>query len=116
MKKWLKRLAYIFLAIFVFLNIVAAFHAYKFTHFYSENDLPRKKVEQMNGWEKTKIVLFGVDYAKHTIRELPSHAYTDFTITTSDKVNLKGWYIPVDAPKGTVVMFHGHGNTRSAIV
>jgi uncharacterized protein YhhL (DUF1145 family) len=74
MKKWFKRLAYTLIIIFVFLNIVAAFHAYRFTHFYNERDLPRKKVEQMSSWEKTKMVLFGVDYAKLTISELPSHA------------------------------------------
>ena len=33
LSKWLKRVGYTFLVLFILVNIIAAFHAYKFTHF-----------------------------------------------------------------------------------
>jgi alpha-beta hydrolase superfamily lysophospholipase len=116
MKKWLKRVLYFLLFIFLFVNIVAAFHAYKFTHFYDSNKVHTKRPEDMSAWEKTKVILTGVDYVKRPITEVPSQPFEDITIKTSDGVSLAGWYVPVTNALGTVVMFHGHGSTRSAMV
>jgi uncharacterized protein len=78
--------------------------------------VPVKKPEQMNSWEKTKTILFGVNYTKRSLTSVPAHPYKNFTTTTSDGVKLQGWYIPAETPKGTIVMLHGHGATRSGVV
>ena len=115
MKKWLKRFLYFLLFIFIFINVIAAFHAYKFTHFYDEQSVHTKKPEQMSGWEKTKVILTGVDYAKRPITDVPSAPFNEVTITTCDNINLKGWDLQQENAKGTVIMFHGHGSTRSGM-
>ncbi|WP_207497309.1 alpha/beta hydrolase [Aridibaculum aurantiacum] len=116
MKKWLKRIIYFVLFLFIFLNIVAAFHAYKFTRFYESDKAYTKKPEQMSGWEKTKVILFGVDYVKRPIVDKPSIPYEDVVLRTSDDLDLKAWYAPASNATGTVIMFHGHGGTRSGVL
>ena len=51
--KFLRRIFRILLVLFVLLNVIAAFHAYKFTHFYAGMDVAKKKPEQMSIWDKT---------------------------------------------------------------
>ena len=46
--KWAKRIGYTVLAVFIFINIIAAFQAYKFTHFYAGAPKP-KKPSEMSG-------------------------------------------------------------------
>lgn len=43
-------------------------------------------------------------------------AYEDVTLTTSDGLNLAGWYIPNDAGRGTVIYCHGHTNHRGQML
>jgi alpha-beta hydrolase superfamily lysophospholipase len=114
--KWLKWLGIFVLIIFIFLNIVAAFHAYKFTHFYGNTTKPSKKPELMSGWEKTETILLGVDYPKRPITSTPANPYQAFQVTTFDGVALEGWYVPKQNAKGTVILFHGHGGNRSGVV
>jgi fermentation-respiration switch protein FrsA (DUF1100 family) len=40
-------------------------------------------------------------------------SYDEITCTTSDDVDLSGWYIPVDNSKGTVLFLHGNGGNVS---
>ena len=116
MKKVLKQVVRILLFIFVILNIIAAFHAYKFTHFYDNSGTPVKKAEQMSGWEKTKAILFGVNYSKLPITTAPAFPYQTFHVTTDDGLKLEGWYVPKDSAKGTVILFHGHGSNRGGVL
>lgn len=119
MKKFLKRLGYTVLVLFILLNILAAFHAYKFTHFYNLDGVSVKKPEQMNGWEKTKAILFGVDYPKKKITEFPAVAYKDFIVKTEDGLKLHGWHLPNSdsvANKGAVIIFHGHAGNRAGVI
>lgn len=116
MKKWVKRVMYFLLFIVVFINIVAAFHAYKFTHFYDADTAPTARPEQMTAWEKVKVILTGVDYVKRPINETPAQAFENIDVETDEGLRLKGWYVPVENPLGTVILLHGHGGTRSGVV
>jgi len=117
MKKLLKGLGATLISIFVFLNLIVAFHAYKFTHFYDNNSRPAKNYELMSsGWDEAKAILFGVDYYKGSITDKPAYPYQTFHIRTSDGILLEGWYMPRDSAKGTVILFHGHGGSRSNLV
>jgi len=104
------------LTVFIFLNIIVAFHAYKFTHFYDNHTAFTKKYELMSGWDEAKALLFGIDIYKGKITSFPDYPYQTFHIRTSDGFLLEGWYIPKDNAKGTVILFHGHGGSRSNIV
>jgi alpha-beta hydrolase superfamily lysophospholipase len=116
MKTWIKRIAYLVLFLFVFINVITAFHAYKFTHFFPGDQVTKKRPEDMNALDKTKAVLFGIDYVKSTPKVLPRVPYNTFQTKTSDGVTLEGWMIPAKNAKGTIIMFHGHGSNRSGIL
>lgn len=116
MKKLLKGSGVGIITLFLFLNIIVAFHAYKFTHFYDNNTSSSKKPELMSGWEGTEAILFGEDYYKAKIVGFPKNNYETFHTTTNDGVTLEGWYIPKDSAKGTAILFHGHGGSRGNIV
>lgn len=95
---------------------MAAFHAYKFTHFYPESEIEVKKPEAMNGWDKTKAILFGVNYPKSKNAAKPNIAYTTETFLTENKLKIESWYIKVPNAKGTVILFHGHGASKSKVL
>ncbi len=119
MKKLFKQVLLILLFLFVFINVIAVFQAYKLTHFYdriNNKNVPLQKPETMSGWQKTKAILFGVNSYKQAITTTPAHPYQTFHTTTNDGIILEGWYVQKDSAKGTVILFHGHANTRSAVV
>jgi uncharacterized protein len=114
--KFLKRLLYLCLVLFLLLNVIAAFHAWKFTHFYPPGIYNNKKPEQMNAWEKTKVILFGVRLSKSVIKSFPETAYKTVSLHTSEGLRLEGWWIPVRNPKGTVILYHGYGASKTALL
>ena len=106
--KWLKRIGYTLFALFVLINIIAAFHAYKFTHFYADAK-PVKKPQEMSGAEKLKAVFFGIRYPKSKVADTLGLKHETLQLKTADSIVLESWYAPKDSAKGTVIMFHGHG-------
>ncbi len=116
MKKIFKGFTIVLIILFIFLNVVVAFHAYKFTHFYDNITAPAKKAELMSGWEETEALLFGINYLKHPPSNYPAHPFENFYTKTTDSVELQGWYIPKSNSKGTILLFHGHGGSRGSIV
>lgn len=115
MKRLIKILLRTLLIVFIFINIVTAFHAYKFTHFYNAGDITVKQEE--NGWDKTGDILFGIDVAKKPNSITTDSSFETIYLTTKDGIKLQGWYLKTaGTAKGTVVMFHGHGSTKSGII
>ena len=113
--KWLKRIVYTIIGAFILLNIMAAFHAYKFTHFYT-NIPPVKKTEQMSAGEKASAIFFGMKYPKSKVVDSLHPMHTTIHLTTSDGLHLESWWLQQDSAKGTIVMFHGHGSSKSGII
>ena len=115
MKRLIKILLRTLLIVFIFINIVTAFHAYKFTHFYNAGDITVKQEE--NGWDKTGDILFGIDVAKKPNSITTDSSFETIYLTTKEGIKLQGWYLKTaGTAKGTVVMFHGHGSTKSGII
>ena len=115
MQRFFKFLLKTFLTLFLLLNVVVIFHAYKFTHFYEMNDAAVKKQEAKNGWDKTADLLFGFNAAKQQ-NTAPDTTYKSVSLRTADGLTLSGWLINVANSKGSVAMFHGHGSKKSAIL
>ena len=121
MNKWLKRIGLTLLVLFLLLNVMSIFQAYKLSHFYAGVPKPKKPAE-MNVVEKVSSIFFGVKYPKSIVDDslLVPHETVDFK--TEDSLKLEGWYL--DSQKddtvkphiGTVIMFHGHGSSRSGII
>ncbi len=112
MKKLLKILLKTVLILFILVNIITAFHAYKFTHFYDIGEVSFKAKEQKSRWESSKELLFGINAVKQQNTAADS-VNQKVILTTSDKIKLEGWYTPVDSSKGTICLFHGHGGKKS---
>jgi uncharacterized protein len=112
MKKIFKGVFITVLTLFVLVNVITAFHAYKFTHFYDANEIAVKAPNQKTTWEKTRDILFGGKAFKQPNEKADSATET-FYLTTSDNLKLEGWYNKVDSAKGTVCLFHGHGGKKS---
>jgi uncharacterized protein len=112
MKKVLKFLLKTIVVIFILVNIIVAFHAYKFTHFYDIGTANIKKDADKTKWDKTKEMLFGINFEKQK-NTIADSTWQTVWLATKDSLKLEGWYIPVDSAKGTVCMFHGHGGKKS---
>ncbi|MGF2411552.1 alpha/beta hydrolase [Ferruginibacter sp.] len=112
MNKFWKLLLKTVLVLFILINIITAFHAYKFTHFYDVGEVTVKNKGEKTGWDKTKEILFGINAVKQQ-NTVADTANQKVILTTSDKIKLEGWYTTVDSAKGTVCLFHGHGGKKS---
>lgn len=116
MKKLLKYLLRIVLVLFILINSITAFHAYKFTHFYDPAEITVKPKDQKSGWDITKEILFGINAVKRK-NSIPDTSFQTVYLTTSGQLKIEAWLIQTTgAAKGTVILFHGHGSTKSAIL
>lgn len=110
--KLLKRLGYTLLALFLLLNLIAAFHAWKFTHFYDDPHHINKKPEQMSVGEKMQMILLGVRISKSVIKQFPDTVYKEVDLTTANGIRINAWWIPVAHPVGNVILFHGYNGSK----
>ncbi len=115
MRKLFKYLLRTVISLFVLLNIIVAFHAYKFTHFYEPGEVTVKPDSLKSGWEKTKQMLFGINAVKKKNDVITDTTYHVVNLTTKSGLKLEAWYIPTDSAKGTVALFHGHGGNKSGV-
>jgi uncharacterized protein len=114
MKKIFKFILKTFIVLFLLINVITAFHAYKFTHFYEANEVIAKAKNDKNGWDITKEILFGINAIKQQ-NATPTSNFEQVYITTSSNLKLNAWYFKANtAAKGTVILFHGHGSKKSA--
>lgn len=116
MKRMLKYLLRTLIALFILVNIIVAFHAYKFTHFYNNGEIGIKKNEDKTGWDKTKEILFGINAEKKMNDITTDSTFQTVYLKTKDNLKLEAWYIHADSAVGTVILFHGHGGTKSGII
>lgn len=115
MKKFLRFVFKTALALFVLVNIITAFHAYKFTHIYERNEVEIKSKEEKSGWDITKEILFGAKAVKLR-NPAPDSSIETVLLTTQDSIKLEAWYIKTAAAaKGTVILFHGHLSKKSSV-
>ena len=113
MKRLLKFLLRTVAVLFLLINVIVAFHAYKFTHFYNKDEITIKKPEDKSSWDRTKEILFGINAVKQQNTNASDSAYQTITLATKDSIKLEGWFIAADSAKGTICMFHGHGGKKS---
>lgn len=107
----------ILLVLFIVLNVITAFHAYKFTHFYDIGEATIKSQAEKSKWDVTSDLFFGIDAIKGRNNFVADSTFQTVYLYTKDSIKIEGWYFKTDsAAKGTVVMFHGHGGTKSGIM
>lgn len=99
---------------FIIMNIVAAFHAYKFTHFDTTALAKTKHAKQLSISEKLKILVFGISNPRPRNITKPSQAYESIMLKSNKEIEC--WYIQTETPKGTVIIFHGYSGEKSSML
>jgi alpha-beta hydrolase superfamily lysophospholipase len=115
MKQFAKKLGKGLLVLFVVLNVIVLFHAYKFTHFYEPGEIVVKKQSAKTGWDISREILLGANFAKQQ-NTAPGNGYSISYLTTADGLKLEAWEKNIPHPKGTVAIFHGHGSKKSSML
>jgi len=113
-KKWLKRFLWALGIGFLLMNVIACFHAYKFTHFADTAVEKTGNPEKLSFGGKLKALVFGVNNPRPENRTKPSKPYETVVLQSNKRV--EGWYIPVDSAKGTVVICHGFSGNKASML
>jgi len=101
------------------LNILVYNHAHAMMHFTAQG-IRTNKAEGLAGWAKLKVLLLGVNMPRPAAT-LPTSALDpechSMTITNAtDGVNLAGWYCNRGAATPLVILFHGYGSQKTALI
>lgn len=113
-KKITKRALWLVLVGFILLNVIAFFHAYKFTHFSDEPIEKTEGPQKLSFGSKLKTLVFGIDNPRPENTEEPSITYQ--TIILKKGVKTECWYMPAENPKGSVVICHGYSGDKSSML
>lgn len=113
-KKALKKVSWSLLIIFIVMNVVAYFHAYKFTHFAGEHIAKTKDPKQISILHKLKSLAFGINNPRPTNGQFPAKPYE--TIKLKSNKTIECWLIKRGNVKGTVVLFHGFAGEKSSLL
>ena len=109
-KKIIKTVAFLFLS----MNIIAAFHAYKFTHFATDVAEKTKSPKELGFFGKVKTLLFGINNPRPSSRILPSKPYETVHLQSSQKIEC--WHVKIPNSKGTVAIFHGFSGNKGSML
>ena len=112
-KKLFKRLGWVVIIVFVLLNMVACFHAYKFTHF-SDGPGTKTKAGNLAFGEKVKALIFGINNPRPTNKSTPTKDFETISIQSNKKIEC--WFIKADSSRGSVILFHGYGDEKSSML
>ena len=114
-KRKLVRKASWFLAVlFLLLNVVAFFHAWRFTHFSSTNQPATKNAAGLSAGQKIKALFFGIVNPKPVNTERPTVPYQTLRLQSNKEIDC--WLLPVDSARGTVILFHGYRGEKSGML
>jgi alpha-beta hydrolase superfamily lysophospholipase len=115
-KSWkiIKKVGLILSSVILLINVVAYNQAYHLTHFSEDTTLKRQNPYEQNWWERSKHILLGIQQPKPQTTLTPQVPFE--SITLKSDLNLSAWWIPVEASKGTVIVFHGYGGTKSSLI
>ena len=96
------------------MNIIAFFHAYKFTHFTENNSEKTKSPEKLTSLEKIKTLFFGVNNPKPKNVKLPTQNYEVVKLKSNKEIEC--WLVRNEKQRGTVILFHGYGGEKSSMI
>ncbi len=113
-QKRIRRTKIAVLTVFVLMNVVAYFHAYKFTHFSASEKSATQTPSAMSVGAKLKSLIFGVSNPRPVNKEWPKRFYETFLIQSNKTI--EAWSIRQLHPKGTVILFHGYRSEKSALL
>ena len=99
----------------ILINISAAFHAYRFTHYYNDDKIRNQQPSQGKPLLRTWRLMTGKKLAKSLIQYYPTIPYDTVQLTMANGKKLEAWYMKADSAKGTVILFHGLGSNKGNV-
>ena len=109
----LKWIGNVLLVQLILINISAAFHAYRFTHYYDDDKIRSQRPSEGRPFLRTWRMMTGKKLAKSLIQYYPTIPYDTVQLTTASGKKLEAWYMKADSAKGTVILFHGLNSKAS---
>jgi len=111
-KKILKKtIGLLVVILFIAMNVIAIFQAYKFTHFVNPDPSIQKRSKELSTTDKIKILFLGIDNERPMDDSLPKQKFE--TIKLQSNKTIECWSIKTDSAKGTVILFHGYVDDKS---
>lgn len=106
---------------FIVINVIAFFHAYKFTHFSKEKINKTKSPEKQSSINKIGTLFIGIDNPRPENNLEPSTKFK--TVVLQSNKEIECWHISPEksithqgTTKGTVLIFHGYGGKKSSML
>ena len=93
MKRYQRKILYGLLMIFLLMNAIAAYHAYKFTHFSAPGIRKTCKPESLGIFEKMAVLIKGVDNPRPENDSVPRQKYEEIKLKGHDAM-ISCWFIP----------------------
>ncbi|MBN8666723.1 MAG: alpha/beta hydrolase [Chitinophagales bacterium] len=97
---------------FVLINIAAAFHAHRLTHFYTDKAVYEQQGSSGSIFLRTWRLMTGKRLARSPIQYTPPTAYETLAFQLKNGKKISAWYIPTDSAVGTVILVHGLGSNK----
>jgi uncharacterized protein len=101
-------------SLFILMNVVAYFHAYKFTHFSNAKVEKTRNAKELPLGEKLKALFFGINNPRPFNKSQPSQPFEVVNLQSSKKIEC--WSIKVQNSIGTVAIFHGFSGNKSSML
>jgi alpha-beta hydrolase superfamily lysophospholipase len=102
------------LVVFVLMNVVAYFHAAKFTRFDQSGIVKTKDARELSFGHKLKILFLGISNPRPENREVPARPFK--TVKLKSNREIECWLINTGSTKGTVIIFHGFAACKSTML
>ena len=112
----LKWIGNVLLVQLILINISAAFHAYRFTHYYDDDKIRNQQPSEGKPFLRTWRMMTGKKLAKSLIQYDPVIPYDTVQLTTASGKKLEAWYMKADSAKGTVILFHGLNSNKGNVL
>jgi alpha-beta hydrolase superfamily lysophospholipase len=96
------------------MNVVAIFHAYKFTHFSNNKIEKTKEAVKLSPAQKVVAMTFGVNNPRPENNRFPSQQYKVIRLESNRAIEC--WSIKADSSKGTVILFHGFSGEKGSML
>ncbi|HEU5165888.1 MAG TPA: alpha/beta fold hydrolase [Chitinophagaceae bacterium] len=112
----LKWIGNVLLVQLILINISAAFHAYRFTHYYNDDKIRNQQSSEGKPFLRTWRMMTGKKLAKSLIQYDPITPYDTVHLITANGKKLEAWYMKADSAKGTVILFHGLNSNKGNVL
>lgn len=102
------------LLLFVLANVIAFFHARKFTRYAPGLAVRSNSATHYTFAQKLNMLLTGINNPRPENKTKPTQPYT--TIRLQSNRQIECWYMKAATPKGTVLLGHGYGGDKSKML